>query len=259
MKFINFYKNKFFRKDSRIWGLVLLAIIFGSWEIISRSGLVYQAYFPPLSEIVITLFRLLGEGELSGHILVTFSRMMAGYFIAAFLGVVLGMAMGSWGFVHRLFEPLVELLRPIPSVAIIPIAILFLGIGSVMKIFVIAYASLWPILLNTIDGVRNVRSLQIDTGKVFGLSNREIVARIKLPNALPFIVSGLRVSLAISLILAITTEIIGGSKGLGFFLVISQRSFRVPEMFAGVIVIALLGYGLNRFFLLLESKFLKRF
>lgn len=247
----------FKNRNSKIWGFIFVLIILTAWEFLSRSEVIYQLYFPPVTKIIETFLNLIISKEFLTHILFSLYRIFIGYSIAAILAIGLGIIMGSWRFIFNLFEPIIEFLRPIPSVAIIPIAILFLGIGDPMKIFVIIYASMWPILINTIDGIRNIDPVQIDTGKVFGLKRAEIIRKIKIPNASPYIVSGLRVSLAIALILTITAEMVGSINGLGYFILYSQRSFRIPEMFAGIITIAIIGYLLNRIFLCFENRFMK--
>lgn len=263
MKYITYCikKIKMIRKkfgiESKIWGFVLVGLILVLWEFLSRNNIIYSLYFPPISKILITFLSLLFSKEFISHIFSSILRMIIGFSIAAILAISLGIVMGSWRFIHNLFEPIIEFLRPIPSVAIIPIAILFLGIGNLMKIFVIIYASMWPILINTIDGVRNIEPTLIYTGKVFGLKKYEIIKKIVIPSASPYIVSGLRISSAIALILVITAEMVGGVNGLGYFILYSQRSFRIPEMYAGIITIAIIGYLITKLFIFIENRFMK--
>jgi len=132
--------------------------------------------------------------------------------------------------------------------------VLTLGIGDAMIVAVTVYATLWPILVNTIDGVRNIERTLIDTARTFGLRGWAILWRVILPGAAPYIVTGLRISLSIALILVTTAEMIAGSRGLGFFILDQERSFNSRNMYAGIIVVAALGYGLNRLFLALEGK-----
>jgi ABC-type nitrate/sulfonate/bicarbonate transport system permease component len=148
---------------------------------------------------------------------------------------------------------LIEFLRPMPSVAIIPVAILLLGIGDSMIVAVTVYASVWPILINTIDGVRRVDATLIDTGRTFGLKRRQILWQIILPGASPYIVTGLRIGLSIALILVTTAEMVAGSKGLGFFILDEERAMNSANMYAGIVLVALLGYLMNRLFLALEA------
>jgi len=132
-----------------------------------------------------------------------------------------------------------------------------LGIGDSMIVAVTVYASMWPILINTIDGVRHIESTLVDTGRSFGLGRGRILWQIILPGASPYIVTGLRIGLSIALILVTTAEMIVGSKGLGFFILDEERSMNSANMYAGIIVVAVLGYALNRGFLTLEAKAMK--
>ena len=143
--------------------------------------------------------------------------------------------MGRSRRIALLLNPIAEILRPIPSAAIIPVAILFLGIDERMKIAVVVFGSTLPILLNTIYGVRSVDLLLIDTGRTFNLSRLAFLRKIVIPAALPSIATGLRISLAISLILTITVEMIAGNSGLGFLILDYERSFRYAGVYAGVV------------------------
>jgi ABC-type nitrate/sulfonate/bicarbonate transport system permease component len=207
-----------------------------------------------VSQIIVALINLVVSGQVTSHFLTTLRRFLEGYLLAAAIAVTLGVILGYFRFAHSLLETLIEFLRPMPSVAIIPVAILLLGIGDAMIVAVTVYASTWPILINTIDGVRHIERILIDTGRTFGLARHRILWQIILPAASPYIVTGLRVSLSIALILVTTAEMIAGSKGLGFFILDEERSLRSSAMYAGIILVAVLGYLLNRLFLALEEK-----
>ncbi|HBA40067.1 MAG TPA: hypothetical protein DCZ05_10090 [Deltaproteobacteria bacterium] len=168
--------------------------------------------------------------------------------------MTLGIVLGYFKLAYSLSESLIEFLRPMPSVAIIPVAILFLGIGDAMMVAVTVYACAWPILINTIAGVKNIDRTLINTARTFGLGRWKALRKIVLPAASPYIVTGLRVSLAIALILVTTSEMIVGVSGLGFFILDEERSLRTDNMYAGIFLVALLGYGLNRLFLVLEKR-----
>jgi len=235
-------------------GWLVLAILLALWEYGARASPKLQYYIPPVSQILTALGQLFASGQVAGHLLSTLSRFLEGYVIAALLAVSLGILLGHFRFAYSLLETLIEFLRPMPSVAIIPVAVLTLGIGDAMIVAVTVYASLWPILVNTIDGVRNIEPTLIDTARTFGLRGWAILWRVILPGAAPYIVTGLRISLSIALILVTTAEMIAGSRGLGFFILDQERSFDSGNMYAGIIVVAALGYGLNRLFLALEGK-----
>jgi ABC-type nitrate/sulfonate/bicarbonate transport system permease component len=235
-----------------VFGMLLLV-----WEAGSRANPRLQLYIPPVSQILIALGGLVVSGEVTAHLLTTLRRFMEGYLAASAIAVTLGIVLGYFRFAHSLMEMLIEFLRPMPSVAIIPVAILLLGIGDSMILAVTVYASTWPILVNTIEGVRHIERTLVDTGRTFGLARRRILWQIILPAASPYIVTGLRVSLSIALILVTTAEMIAGSKGLGFFILDEERSFRSSNMYAGIFLVAALGYALNRLFMALEAKTMK--
>ena len=232
-------------------GLLLL------WETASRALPGLRVYTPPISQIFASLGQLLLSGAITNHLTVSLARFVEGYLLAAAMAVSLGIILGYFHYLHSLLEMLIELLRPMPSVAIIPVAILMLGLGDSMIVAVTVYACLWPILVNTIDGVRNIERTLVDTGRTFGLSGRRILWQIVLPGASPYIVTGLRIGLSIALILVTTAEMVAGSKGLGFFILDEERSMNSANMYAGIILVALLGYTLNRGFVLLERKTMK--
>jgi ABC-type nitrate/sulfonate/bicarbonate transport system permease component len=235
-------------------GWLALAFLLCLWEFGARAAPGLQTYVPPISQVLAALGPLLREGTILKHLTITIGRFLEGYLLAAGFGVALGIAFGYFRTVHSFVEALIDFLRPMPSVAIIPVAILALGIGDAMIIAVTVYASLWPILVNTIDGVRRIEKILIDTGRTFGLPRRRILRRIILPAASPYIVTGLRIGLSIALILVTTAEMIAGSKGLGFFILDEERSMNSAAMYGGIILVAALGYFLNRLFLALESR-----
>lgn len=233
------------------------ALVLLLWEISARAAPGLQLYLPPISAVISALARLLVTGSVVQHLLITLERFLAGYLIAAAIGVSLGIALGYFRFLHNLLGIVIEFLRPMPSVAIIPVAILMLGIGDSMIVAVTVYASVWSILINTVEGVRYIESTLIDTGRTFRLSRWRILWQIILPGASPYIITGLRIALSIALILVTTAEMIAGSKGLGFFILDQERSMNSSNMYAGIVTIAALGYALNRGFLAAEARAMK--
>ncbi len=151
-------------------GWLIFAAILLFWEYGSRSNPRLQLYFPPVSQVVIALAQTFVSGEIVNHLLTTLARFMAGYFIAALVVVIAGIILGYFRVIHSLLDILIELLRLMPSVAIIPVAILLLGIGNSMIVAVTVYATMWPILINTVDGVRHIDRTLVATGRTFGLS-----------------------------------------------------------------------------------------
>ncbi len=241
---------------SLLSGVALIAVLAISWELSVRLAIVESPNWPALSDVFVSFWALLRDGTFVTVFGPTLQRLAEGYVLAAVMGIGLGLAMGYFRWIHRLFDPIVEILRPIPSPAYIPVAILFLGIGDTMKVFIIGFSAFFPILLNTVAGVRSVDPVLIDTGRTFGLGTRQIVRKIVLPSALVYIFTGLRISLAIALILTVIAEEVAGNSGIGFYLLNAQRSFLIPEMYASVVALAIVGFTLNKVFLLIESRVL---
>ena len=235
-------------RPDKLNGLLFLLGLLVVWELVAQAELVNPLIVPPLSKIFRIFFELSFSGQIPTQILVSMKRAAAGYFLAAAVFIPLGIFMGLSQTVHRLFEVVVEMLRPVPPPVVIPVALLFFGLGDEMKIFVIFFSCAWPILLNTLDGVRNLDWVLLNTAKTFGLSRGQIIWQVILPACSPQIMTGLRVSLPIMLILVVISEMVGSTDGIGYFVLDSQRRFRVAQMYAGMLALAILGYTLNQLF-----------
>jgi len=242
--------------NGRWLGVVLILVILGTWQYVSAHGIVSELSFPRVSVIFATWYRITASGELLGELVPSLWRMFVGYFIGVGVGVLLGLLMGYFRLAYNLLEPLTEFLRPIPSPAYLPIVILFLGIDDQMKIFMIGFAALFPVLLNTYSGVRSIDPIQLQTARTFGVTGVHLLWQIVLPAASPFIFTGMRVSLAVALIVMVVSEMVAASSGIGYFILSAERGFQIDEMFAGVMTLAVLGYVLNRLFLLIEARLL---
>ncbi len=242
---------------SKLSGYFLVIGLLLLWECVSRASVVNPVFFPPFSKILGTLGKMIFAMETWKNITSTLLRCFLGYFIACAIGIPVGILMGRSKKIYYLLEPLTEMLRPIPSAAIIPIAILFLGIGDSMKIFIVVYACLWPVLINSLDGVRSIDPVLIETGKTFDLSKWRFLSSIVIPAASPHFITGMRISLAVSLILSITVEMIAGNNGIGFHILDSERSFHFREMYAGIFLIGIIGYSINFIFLKLSDRIMK--
>jgi len=238
----------------RVGGFVVLAALLVVWEAVSRAGIVNTIYVPPITKIAGELARLIANGELAKHLGGSALRFFLGFGAATVLGLAVGLAMGYFRAGYLLLEPLIELLRPLPPPAIIPIAILFLGIENQMKIFVITFACFFPIVVNTVQGVAGIDRVLIDTARTFGLATREILWKIVLPSASPNIVAGMRISLAIALILTVISEMVASNDGIGFFILDTERAFRIADMYAGIFTLMVVGYLINRLFVAVEAR-----
>ena len=241
---------------TRWLGVLFIVALLALWEIASTLEWVQPLSLPRMSHVLAALWSLILSGELVRELLSSLWRMFTGYFIGIALGVLVGLLMGSFRPMYNLLEPITEVLRPIPSPAYVPIAILFLGIDDEMKIFMIAFSAFFPVLLNTYSGVRSVDPVQLQTASTFGVKGSKLLWQIVLPSAAPFIFTGMRVSLAVALIVMVISEMVAASNGIGYFILAAQRGFKIREMFAGVVTLALVGYGLNRLFVAIENRLL---
>ena len=237
---------------SKAIGVALMIALLVLWELSASLKWIDSPLWLPFSTVLAAAWRELTQGNLIANFWASLKRMFVGYALATLVGVGLGLMMGYFRFCYRLLEPLIEALRPIPSPAYIPIAILFLGIGDEMKVFTIMLGCVFPILLNTYSGVRAVDPVQINTGRTFGLNRLQILWQIVVPSSAPYIFTGMRISLAVALILTVISEMVAANDGIGYFILYMQRSFRVAPMYAGIIALAVVGYALNQLFLLIE-------
>jgi ABC-type nitrate/sulfonate/bicarbonate transport system permease component len=237
-------------------GAVLIVALLGLWQISSTLEWVSPLSLPPVDSVLASLASLVLSGEILSELGASLWRMLAGYFIGVALGVPIGLLMGSFRPIYYLLEPITEILRPIPSPAYVPIAILFLGIDDEMKVFMIAFSAFFPVLLNTYSGVRGVDPVQIQTARTFGVAGGRLLWQVVLPSAAPYIFTGMRVSLAVALIVMVISEMVAASNGIGYFILAAERGFKVKEMFAGVVTLGIVGYLMNRIFLAIENRVL---
>lgn len=230
------------------------------WEISARTAA--SIWFPPPSEIVTKMYALWISGPapifftaaVATDILPSIGRMLAGLGIAIVLGVALGFAIGYSRFVSATTEPIINFLRSTPGPALLPVFLLLLGTGSTMRVALIAFASLWPVLLNTIDGVRGVDPTQLETARVFGIPGYARLFRVMLPAALPKIFAGLAIALAVSITLMVVSELTVATDGIGYQIQRASQIFQMTTMWAGILLIAILGVLLNAIFELLERR-----
>jgi NitT/TauT family transport system permease protein len=228
-------------------GLIGVAVLFGILEILTRAELVNPTYLPPASVVLVTTVQLLVDPEFLLNVGGTMIAWTVGMIVASLIAIPVGLVLGSSWRSYLAATTAIEFLRPIPSVALIPLAILLMGRGLDMRVALIAYASTWPILFNTIYGIREVDPVARDTARAFGFGRFAILRKVSLPSAAPFIYTGLRISAAIALILAISTELIaGGGPGIGTWMLANTQT-GVPRelLYAGIVVSGLLGLAIN--------------
>ena len=214
-------------------------------------------YFPPLSEILSTFADTWLFERVEPDLAPSVARLLAGYTLAVAFGIGGGLLLGLSPVAQRLTAPIVEFLRAIPPVALIPAAILVFGIGDGMKIVIVAMACLWPILLNAVDGVAAVEPTLLETARSYGIRPVDRVRSVVLPAALPQIFAGMRTSLSIAIIVMVVSEMVASTDGVGFFILESQSSFAITEMWSGILLLGILGYLLNLAFTRVERRVLR--
>jgi len=213
-------------------------------------------FWPPLRTILKTFPDVWTGERLRADVLPSLWRLAAGYALAAVAGIAIGTVVGSYRRVRAVCEPVLEFLRAIPPPVLVPVIMLFAGIGDTMRIVVIASGCVWPVLLNTVEGVRAVDPVMLETARSYGITGMARLRDLVLRSASPQIFAGLRQALSIGIILMVISEMFAAGDGIGFTIVQFQRSFAIPDMWTGILVLGLLGFLLSAAFRLVERRVL---
>jgi NitT/TauT family transport system permease protein len=238
------------RALTAVFGVVGILVLVAVIEAVSRAGLVNERFLPAFSTVLGNVFRLFGDPAfLSGSLGSTVLTWFLGLLMATIIAVPVGVLLGMSSLAYTATRSIIELVRPMPAVALIPLALLILGQGIEMKLAIALFASVWPILFNTIYGVRGVDQKSQDMARVFGVSRSGVVWRVIIPGSAPFIATGVRISSSIMLIVLITVELIAGAAdGLGAFIANSQAKGSVPgtiDVYSGIVIAGLVGLVIN--------------
>jgi len=248
------------RGVARLW---LFALLVGVWEIGTRAA--GDPAFPPPSQIVRSLYETWFSGPVDEFFLTQEARddfrpsltnLFVGWAIASVAGVALGLVLGRFRRLCEVLDPVLQFGRSIPPPTLIPFLLAVLDLGAQLQITTIVFGVIWPVLLNTIDGVRTVDPLHLDTARVFGIGGARRVRQVILPAAAPKIFAGLRVSLGFALILMVISELVGSTVGIGAHITVAQQSLEMNQMWAGIVLLGVLGALFNMVFQLLEKRML---
>lgn len=242
------------RVAERAIGIVLFLAL---WEALPRLGVVSDAYLSPPSAVLASIVQLLDNGQLWKHVAASLQRSLWGLVLASVAGVVLGLLVGGFRRLAAIVDPVLQLFRQTSAFALFPVFILFLGIGELSKIAIIFWASFWPVLLSTVSGVKQVDRLLVNSALSMGASRRFVFFKVVLPASLPSIFTGVRLAGAYSITALVAAEMIGAHSGLGFLTLNSQETFQIPTMYAGILLLAVLGLMLNYLLALLERRLLR--
>jgi len=233
-----------------VGGLLLL------WEASARLGWVVSPNWPPLSQVLAAGAHDMASGELLLRLGGTLWRAALGLAIGSAAGIAAGFAMAQSRFAARTLGPVLELFRPIPVPAIIPPLILFLGVDDAMKLAIIALTAFFPVAISTRQGVGSVEPTLLAAARTLGVPGWRRFLAITWPATLPFVLAGMRIGLALALVVAVVGEMIAGDSGIGHYLVLMQFAVRAPEMYAAILLLAVVGYALNRGFIAIERRVL---
>ena len=237
--------------------LALLAALLAVWALAAQAGWVNRAFLPSPGAALDRLADGLLHGDLAGHTAATVGRMLGGWGLASLLGVALGALIGSSVAARAWLQPMFEFLRPLPASAVLPLAMALFGLSAGMVLFVVAFGAMWPVLLGTLHGFASVHARLREVAAALQLSRTAFVFKVGLPNALPDILAGLRLSMTVSLIVSVVGEMIASQPGLGQAILLAARSFQAPDLYAGVVLLGLLGFVSNAALALVERRLLR--
>lgn len=233
---------------------VAVVAFFVLWEAAPRLGFVDEVFLPPFTVVLDAFRELVVTGRLTDHLGASLSRAVTGFVIATVVAVPLGVAIGWYKPVADVLTPVLEMFRNTAALALLPVFVLILGIGETSKIALVVYASMFPILLNTISGVRTVDPLLVKSARSLGLPQYRLFQKVVLPAAVPTIFTGIRMAAAASILVLIAAEMVGAKAGLGYLITASQLNFQIPAMYAGIVAISLVGLVFNGILVAIERR-----
>ncbi|MFJ4840672.1 ABC transporter permease [Streptomyces sp. NPDC088746] len=235
-----------------LFALGLPAVLVALWWITSVNSTSY--YYPPLPDIFDRFGELWLSSRFVDDVVPSLLRLLTGFALSAVLGVALGVVLGLTDALRRGAEPVLEFLRALPPTVLVPVIAIVAGIGDGPKVLVIVSGCVWPVLLNTVEGVRGADEVMVDTCRTYGITRGAKLRHMVLPAASPQIAAGLRQALSVGLILMVIGEMFAATNGLGFSIVQFQRTFAIPQMWSGIILLGLIGFALSALFTVVEKR-----
>jgi ABC-type nitrate/sulfonate/bicarbonate transport system permease component len=254
---VPFRGGGFVQKRNRFVGLLVFIVLIALWEAGSRSGVISSLVLPAPSEAFGAFMDLVNSGNLWAHVSASVQRLVLGFAAGFFLGLVVGTLIGLFSVARAGLSPLVSALFPIPKIALLPLFIIWFGIGEGSKVATILFGSFFPTVIATYGGIDNVDRTLIRMGQSFGLSRWDIIRKIVMPAALPAILSGMRIAASISIILLVAAEMIGAEFGIGAYVLLAGNLMATDQLIAGVAVLSALGLTVNAAINWLERRLLR--
>jgi sulfonate transport system permease protein len=260
---IGYQKNKrketFLVKLGNIGIMILVPVlVLLFWQWVVEAGFVRESLLPPPTKLWQTFCKLVSSGNLQRGLLVSFRRVIIGFVIGSLAGIVLGFLMGLFGIVNRALSAFVNVLRPIPTIALIPIFIILFGLGEVSNVAIIVVGAFWPSLLNTISGIQSVDEKLLELAFVYRVQSPKIVFRIILPSALTSILTGTRLGLGSAWMSVVAAEMIGASSGIGYMIMYARELAQTANMYVEVLIIGIVGFLIDRILLLVQNRLNKK-
>ena len=235
--------------------VLVLGVLTALWEVAPRAGWVDPSLIPPISKVARAWWELAQNGQLWDNTRASLLRAGAGFAVAVAVGVPLGIVIAWYRWVHQVLDPLLEVFRNTAPLALLPVFTLLLGIGETSKTAIVVYACLFPVVLNTVSGVRDVDPLLVKSARSLGLSPLRLFQKVVLPSAVPAIFTGIRLAGAASILVLIAAEMVGAKAGLGYLINYAQFNFMIPQMYAGILTISAIGLLANTGLVRLERRF----
>lgn len=254
MRLLKNFKSKL---GNFIYSNLVILIILIFWQVLPELGLLKKDFLSTPVDVLKSIVNLVETGELYTHLFISLRRIISGLGMAIIFGIPLGLFIGRFEWLESLLDSTLQLFRQISALALFPVFILFFGIGETSKTAIIFWASLWPILINTISGVKNVDTLYIKSVLTMGATKAMIFTKVILPASIPSILTGVRLGSAYSVMVLVAAEMIGANSGLGFLVNNSQETFKIPQMYAAIVLLSILGVGLNLILETLENRLVK--
>jgi len=233
---------------------IALIIFFALWQILPTVGIINRQFIPPIGDILVELGKLAGTGEIFLHVGASMSRAIEGFALSVVVGIPLGFLLAGWfKTFQELLDPLLQVFSQINPFTLFPIFILFFGIGEIAKVAIIFWVAIWPVLFNTINGVKTIDPLLIKGARGMATPKLALFYKVVLPGAAPLIFAGIKSSIGTAFLMLIAAEMIGASKGLGFMILNAENNYNIKKLYAGAFTIAVLGIAVTKLVVLIEK------
>jgi NitT/TauT family transport system permease protein len=231
--------------------LIIITLV---WELACKTGWLETAILPPPRDVIVTLIRLIGSGELLQDAAISLWRVFVGFVLASVFGISLGVMTGLSQHFKEYTAPVLELLRPIPPVAFVPISVLWFGIGNGPAYFLVTFGAFFPIFTNALAGILSMNPIHRDAALCLGASKRLMLTDVILPASMPYLVAGLKTGLGTAWFCVIVAELVGAQSGLGYMIQLNRLTLQSEKVIAGMVAIGVLGYGMNRFMVYIHRR-----